>query len=162
MASIASVDIETYGPGYEIVKDANPGTPYRAKFSIAYCVAAALLEGCVGLEQFTDYRFDGSRVVDDRIATLLGRIKVTVHDDLTAMYPARWPTRLVVSLRDGTQQRGASDYPRGNPENPVSTSTLEEKFLGLVAPRFGDERARQALEAVRSIDGCDDVRGIFA
>ncbi len=29
-----------------------PRTPYQAKFSIAYCVAAALAEGRVGLEQF--------------------------------------------------------------------------------------------------------------
>jgi 2-methylcitrate dehydratase PrpD len=161
LGSIESVDIETYGPGYEIVKDSNPGTPYRAKFSIAYCAAAALIEGRVGLEQFTDDRFDGEGVVDERIAALLGRIRVTVHDDLTAKYPARWPTRLVVSLRDGTTQRAASDYPRGNPENPVSTATLEEKFIGLVAPRFGEERARHALATVMSIEACADMRGIF-
>jgi len=162
LGSIASVGIETYGPGYEIVKDANPGTPYRAKFSIAYCVAAALIEGSVGLEQFSDDRFDGEGVVDERIAAVLRRIRVTVHDDLTAKYPARWPARLVLSLRDGTTQRAASDYPRGNPENPVSTATLEEKFVGLVAPRFGEERARHALAAVMSIEACADMRGIFA
>jgi 2-methylcitrate dehydratase PrpD len=161
LGNIASVDIETYGPGYEIVKEANPATPYRAKFSLVYCVAVALIEGSVGLEQFSADRFDGEGVVSPHIAALLPRIRVSVRDDLTATYPARWPTRVLVSLRDGTQHREASDYPRGNPENPVSTAVLEEKFLALVAPRFGDEYAHRALEAVRSIEGRTDVRGPF-
>src|SRR4051794_14794035 len=35
--AIAHVDLETYGAGYDIVNDPKPSTPYRAKFSIAYC-----------------------------------------------------------------------------------------------------------------------------
>ena len=162
LASIASVDIETYGPGYEIVKESNPGTPYRAKFSLAYCVAAALLEGQVGLDQFSDDRFDGDGVVEPRIAALLPGIRVSVQDDLTATYPARWPTRVTVTLRDGAREHGSSDYPRGNPENPVSTAVLEEKFLALVGPRFGVVGAERMLEAVRTIDERADVRGVLA
>ena len=45
LEQVAGIHIETYGPGYEIVKNMAPATPYQAKFSIAYCVAAALLEG---------------------------------------------------------------------------------------------------------------------
>ncbi|MGH9578939.1 MAG: MmgE/PrpD family protein, partial [Terriglobales bacterium] len=56
-ADIRSIDIATYGPGFEVVKEPNPRSPYGAKFSIAYCVAAALIDGRVGLEQFTPDRF---------------------------------------------------------------------------------------------------------
>jgi 2-methylcitrate dehydratase PrpD len=159
---IQRVTIETYGPGYEIVRESNPGTPYRAKFSIAYCVAAALLEGVVNLEQFSEDRFDGSKTVEPFISQLLPRIDVTVHDDLTSSYPAKWPTRLTVTLLDGTELRGASDYPRGNPENPVSTSVLEAKFLALVEPRFGEVVAKRALAAVQSIEHSTDMHGVFA
>jgi hygromycin-B 7''-O-kinase len=41
-----------------------------------------------------------------------------------------------VKLGDGTSERGASDYPRGNAENPVSTEELELKFSALVGSRF--------------------------
>jgi 2-methylcitrate dehydratase PrpD len=160
--AIEQVEIDTYGPGYEIVRESNPGTPYRAKFSLAYCVAAALVEGAVGLEQFGAERFDGTGVVDASVSALLPRIRVTVRDDLTTKYPAQWPTRVAVALRDGTVERGASDYPRGNPENPVPTRTLEEKFLALVSPRYGDAFAQRALSLVRSLDDCSDVRAAFA
>jgi 2-methylcitrate dehydratase PrpD len=162
LRDVEHIEIETYGPGYEIVREPNPGTPYRAKFSLTYCVAVALLEGMVGLEQFSASRFDGAGVVDADIAALLARTTVVVRDDLTASYPSAWPTRVTISTRNGAQERGASDYPRGNPENPVSTELLEAKLVALVAPRYGDEFAQRALAVVQSLGDCADVRAAFA
>jgi 2-methylcitrate dehydratase PrpD len=161
-SAVTRVDVQTYGPGYEIVSDPNPATPYRAKFSLAYCVAAALAEGRVNLEQFAPERFSSAGVAEPTIAALLPRIHIEIADDLTAKYPARWPTRVVVTLNDGTTLRGASDYPRGNPENPVSTETLEAKFVELVAPRLGDAFAHRALTTVRSLHDSADVRALFS
>ena len=160
-SAVGAIHIDTYGPGYEIVKAMNPATPYEAKFSIAYCVAAALLHGGAPLEAFSPDRFDGRGVRDAQIASLLRVTTVTVADDLTAKYPAAWPTRVRVELRDGRTLRGASDYPVGNPENPVSTSALEEKFTALVAPRWGADATARALDVIRTIDRCDDVATAF-
>jgi len=158
---INAIRIATYAPGFEIVKELNPRTPYAAKFSLAYCVAAALAEGRVGLEQFAPERFGPDGVRHSAIASLLGRTQISVADDLTARYPAAWPARLAIELSDGSILSGAADYPRGNPENPVSTADLEAKFLTLVASRFGNDVAQFALTAVRSVDGCSDVATLF-
>lgn len=157
-----SIHIELYGPGYEIVKEPNPRTPYQAKFSIAYVVAAALVEGRVGLAQFAPERFGPEGVRDPAIASLLARTSVTVADDLTAKYPAAWPARVTVTLENGELRGGGADYPRGNPENPVSTAELREKFLGLVAPRFGEAVACRALQAVESLDSETDMARAFS
>lgn len=161
--AIAGIHIETYGPGFAIVKEMNPRSPYQAKFSIAYCVAAALAEGRVSLGQFSTERFGPAGVRDGAIADLLRRTRVTVEDDLTAKYPARWPARLTVTLDDGRVLRGASDFPRGNPENPVSTEELEDKFLSLVGSRFSPDTARRALEAVHALGGAGaaDMAEVF-
>jgi 2-methylcitrate dehydratase PrpD len=161
-AGIAGIEIETYGPGFEIVKQMNPRTPYQAKFSIAYCVAAALAEGRAGLEQFSDDRFGPEGVRDPKIAALLRRTQVRVAPDLTAKYPAAWPSRVAIKLADGTILRGASDYPRGNPENPVSTKTLEDKFMSLVAPRFGEQLANRARTAWFEIESARDMSQVFS
>lgn len=144
---IASIEIETYAPGYAIVSNPRPQTPYQAKFSIAYCVAVALLDGRAGLEQFTP-----ERISDPAIARLLDRTRVTVAEDLTARYPRAWPARLTIALESGETLSAEADYPRGNPENLVSTADLEAKFRALVAPRFGLEAADHAIETVRSLD----------
>jgi 2-methylcitrate dehydratase PrpD len=155
--AIESVHIQTYGPGFEIVKELNPRSPYQAKFSIAYCVAAALLEGKVGLDQFAAERFGPDGVRRAAIAAVLARTRVTVENDLTAKYPAAWPARVTLTQRDGGVLTAAADYPRGNPENPVSTELLEEKFRALVEPRFGAELTRRAIGTVRELDSFPDM-----
>ncbi len=158
---IAQIDIETYGPGFEIVKEQNPRTPYQAKFSLVYCVAAALLEGRIGLDQFSSDRFTTQGVQRADIAALIGRTRVTVAQDLTAKYPGAWPARLAVMLDDGTVLRHAADFPRGNPETPVPAGVLEEKFVSLVGSRFGAQTARRALDAAHSVETCGDMAEVF-
>jgi 2-methylcitrate dehydratase PrpD len=153
---IESIEIETYGPGYAIVQNSRPATPYQAKFSIAYCVAAALLDGRCGLDQFAP-----ERIANSAIAALLARTCVTVADDLTARYPAAWPCRLSVHLLDGGVLHAAADFPRGNPENAVSTEALEAKFRGLIEPRFGASTAARAIETVRTLERRADMADVF-
>lgn len=149
---VASLHIETYGPGYEIVKERNPRTPYQAKFSLAYVTAAALLEGWVGLEQFSPERFGADGVVESKVAALLPHIQITVNDGLSTLYPAAWPARLTLTLDNGTRLYGGSDYPRGNPENPVTTVSLEEKFRTLVAPRYDEALVECAIGFVQGVE----------
>ena len=157
---VAELRIATYGPGYEIVREPRPRTPYQAKFSLAYCVAVALLEGRVGLDQFDAARFDADGPRDPAIRALLERTRVEVDPELTSLYPARWPARLSLRLADGSVVEGGADYPRGNPEHPVPPAVLEEKFRALVAPRYGAEVAERAIAAVRDLDRCPDVAAL--
>ena len=162
MRQVGSITVETYGPGYEIVKAMNPRTPYQAKFSLAYCIAASLLEGALGLEQFSEDRFDADGVRDRTIADLLRRTRVVVAEDLTAKYPAAWPVRITIALESGATERAASDYPKGNAENPVTTEQLERKCSTLVTGRFGDAVAQSALDALHAIERTNDMSMLFA
>jgi 2-methylcitrate dehydratase PrpD len=158
---VADIHVQTYGPGFEIVREPDPRSPYQAKFSIAYCVVSALLDGEVGLAQFSPERFGPDGVRDPAAAALLKRTRTTVADDLTAQYPAAWPARVSITFNDGTALAGSVEYPRGNPENPVSTAELEDKFLGVVGTRFGADVAARALEAVRNVGSSPDMAGTF-
>ena len=158
---IQSIDVETYGPGYEVVKEPRPRTPYQAKFSMAYCVAVALLEGRAGLEQFSGDRFNADGLTSATLASLVERTHVRVADDLTSKYSAAWPARVTVTLRDGSRLCDASDYPRGNPENPIDRRDLEEKFVTLVGSRFGRAFAESAVAALSRIATERDVSTTF-
>jgi 2-methylcitrate dehydratase PrpD len=155
---LVGLGIALYGPGYAIVREPHPRTPYQAKFSIAYCVAVALHEGRVGLAQFDPARFGPDGVIDPAIAALLAKTTVEVDPDLTACYPARWPARLTLSLADGTTEERGADYPRGNPEHPVAPAVLEEKARALIAPHYGEALAGRVLAAVRGAEQWTDVR----
>jgi 2-methylcitrate dehydratase PrpD len=161
-SDLASIEVETYGPGYEIVKEPRPRTPYQAKFSMAYCVVVALVEGRAGLEQFEAGRFGADGVQVPALATLLERTSVRVADDLTTKYPAAWPARVTITLRDGFRLCDASDFPRGNPENPIDRRDLVEKFVALVSPRFGCDEATRAAAVVDRLRQSRDVSGVFS
>ncbi len=158
---VREVRISTYGPGWEIVSEQRPRTPYQAKFSLAYVVSAALLEGAVGLDQFSADRFSPDGVAEPAIAELLTRVRPQVSPALTGMYPAAWPVRLELELRDGCLLRGGGDFPRGNMENPVTTTVLEDKFRTLVQPRFGPAICAQALDLVRHLEDVADLSLAF-
>jgi 2-methylcitrate dehydratase PrpD len=96
------------------------------------------------------------------LASLIERTHVRVADDLTAKYPAAWPARLTITLSDGTRLCDASDYPRGNPENPVDRRELEDKFTALLTPSFGSAVAARGRDAIQRLRGVDDMAGVFA
>jgi 2-methylcitrate dehydratase PrpD len=172
VSRVASIDVETYGPGFEIVKESRPRTPYQAKFSMAYCVAVALLEGRAGLDQFAPHRFGRDRLnaveadlqvgLSSAIAALLERTHVRVADDLSAKYPAAWPARLTITMADGARLCEAADYPRGNPENPIDRRELEDKFTALVSPHIGPDAAARARNAITLLHTADDIAGVLS
>ncbi len=160
-AAIEEIRVATYGPGWEIVKEANPSTPYAAKFSLAYVVAAALVEGRVGLDQFPLDRFGPDGVREPRIAALLPKTRVEVEPALTAAYPTAWPARLAVTLADGRTLDAAADYPRGHPESPAPVAELEAKARGLIAPCYGAPVAGGVTESVWGLREADDMARVM-
>lgn len=157
LGNVREVRLSTYGPGWEIVSERRPRTPYQAKFSLSYVVGVALLEGAVGLDQFGAERFDASGVADADLAGLLERVRPGVSAELTALYPAAWPARVELELTDGRVLRAGGDFPRGNMENPVSTAVLEDKFRGLVEPRLGRAVSEHAIDLVRHLEDVPDL-----
>ena len=161
LPELAAIDVETYGPGYEIVKEMNPRSPYQAKFSLAYCVAVALLEGAVDLAQFAPERFSPDGVRVPALAALLSRTRISPVEALTRKYPAAWPAHVTLALRDGSTLEAASDYPRGHPENPVETAQLQDKLVALVEPRLGRNTALAVLAAVDALPQATDMAAVF-
>ena len=159
---MASVDIETYGPGYEIVKERNPAHAVRGEVqhrvlrgrraAVRRCAARRVL-----VRPFRRTRCRRCRI----IAALLARTRVTVADDLTAKYPNAWPTRVNIDLADGNDVRGASDYPRGQSRESGDHAQLEDKFMALVAPRWGERAAKRAIAIVTDVESCGDMAEAF-
>ena len=86
---------------------------------------------------------------------------VTVDPDVTARYPAEWGTKVAFIGRDGAVVERTAAFPRGNPENPVDTASLERKLVALVTSRLGPELARRALGGVRAVHERGDMAEAF-
>ncbi len=100
-----------------------PRTELQAKFSMEFCMAILLLERAAGLEQFTD------EVVNrPDVQALVQKIDFGVHPEAEAAGFDKMTTIITVELDDGSVVKGAADFGKGSPANPMSDAELAEKF----------------------------------
>lgn len=143
---VESVHVRIYSQGLALLDGVEPTTPYAAKFSLPFAVAAALRFGDLGLQRFTD-----DSIVDAETLALAERITFAPDPELDALYPAAWPSIATARLRDGGERVARIDHPRGDPEAGVTGNDLSAKFVMLTGGILGEERARSVAAEV--LDG---------
>lgn len=135
--NIRAVRVEVDSRSLEILIHSDPKTALEAKFSMQFCVAAALCRPSVGLTVFED-----SEVSAPDIASLIPRC---------TMAGLPWgdrptPTRVVVTMNDGVEFEEVIEATEGSPARPPSAATLRNKFIDTCQ---GDGAA--ALELLASL-----------
>lgn len=136
--SIRSVTVRLYGAAHRLLEPVKPTSPYAAKFSVPYCVAMALLHGGVGPDAFTE-----TRLADEAVQALLGKVRLAHDPALDAAYPERWPAIVALETAAGTDTIRV-DIPRGDPKNPMSEVDLLTKFNALATGLPPADRRRLA------------------
>jgi 2-methylcitrate dehydratase PrpD len=119
---------------------ARPRTTYEAQFSLPFSLAAAFVDGRVGVETYTPARLD-----DPRILGLARRIRYAI--DAESRFPAAFPGAVRVELVDGRVLETRVDEPRGGPGRPLAREAIVEKFRANAGLALPPERVR-ALEHV--------------
>ena len=137
--AVRTYELAVFGHNESVVASAS-----AAKMSTPYSVAVALLYGEAGLEAYSE-----CRLKDPAVAELAAKVSVVPDDELTRLCPGKRVAELRVSLVDGRSVCERVDYPKGEPENPLTRSELEGKFEGLVRSAGWD--AGKASAAIRLI-----------
>ena len=97
-----------------------------AKMSIPFGVAVALVTGSAGLASYSE-----KTISDNKILELTRKVTVLEDEELTTLCPEKRASILTVCLSDGKTLSKRVDYPKGEPENPLTKEELEEKFREL-------------------------------
>lgn len=97
-----------------------PPTPYAAKFSGPYCVAAGLVFGDAGLAQFTH-----ETVTDPRVLAVAGKVSFVV--DPQNEYPANYTGHVRATLTDGRVVETRAPCLRGGARAPLTRDELMVK-----------------------------------
>ncbi|HEC35842.1 MAG TPA: MmgE/PrpD family protein [Anaerolineae bacterium] len=123
------VRVETYGTALDLTDNPFPATPNRARFSLQYCVACALLKGSVTL---SDFRPEIVAVESAKQKQLLSKVQVVLSPEIESAYPEKWGARVTLFMRDGTALSDMVAQPTGDPERPMSQRELLTKFEQLI------------------------------
>jgi 2-methylcitrate dehydratase PrpD len=134
-----------------------PSTGLEAKFSMQYVLAAALLDGRVGLDAFAD-----DAVRRPRAQELVPR--VTVREDPgipTAVNPIEeGHVTVEVRLRGGPTLTRQVTHPRGSPADPLGPDELAAKFRDCASAVLDREQAERALTRLLALEREPDVRSL--
>lgn len=143
---VKKIKVYTYTAALEITNNYSPKSPYEAKFSLPYCVAAALISGELKLKHFEE-----QLIFDERIKNLIDRVELNTSEDINRLYPQRWPAKVII---EGALDRFEEyiEYPKGDFENPASDKMLIEKFEELAAPFLEENICKKIVDIVLNID----------
>lgn len=103
-----------------------PGS-YSAKMSIPYSVAVALVYGKAGLQEFAE-----DVVNDPGIKALTKKVEVKADDELSAIFPDKQSAVVTITTSDGEYSERV-DFPKGEPENPLSETEFYDRYKALMA-----------------------------
>ena len=127
-----------------------PRSGLDGKFSIEYCAAAALLDGSVGIETFTDERRFSADMEE-----MLPRVGVA---------PSREPMSVnaVATLKDGrTVSEVCRDF-RGSIANPMSREERAAKARDCVRRVLAEQDTDRLLGLLERLEELDDISELLA
>jgi 2-methylcitrate dehydratase PrpD len=157
---IAEIVVRVPEPAVSLVLEpaaakARPRTPYDAKFSLPYGVAAMLLHGRVDLASFRP-----EAIVEERVLALARKVRYEVASFAT--FPQAFPGAARVVLRGGEAFEAEVPHQRGGPENPMSETEVCDKFRSNAALALPEATVRRLQDAILALDERDGVRDLAA
>ncbi len=123
---IASIEVEAYKLAVAGHDHADILGVSSAKMSLPFSVSLALCTGSAGIDSFNE-----ENVNNETILALAKKIAVKENEELTLWVPKKRASILHITMNDGRVLTSQVDYPKGEPENPLSDNEVEEKFISL-------------------------------
>ncbi len=153
LESIDAIDVDVDRVTPTVLLYDRPHSPLEGKFSMPFCAAAAMADGRVGIDTFSE-----DRLHDPALRGLMERVAMGVDEALGRQAPPLTEARVHVRLKGGRtlvrEARGA----RGYPERPASAAEIDAKFMTCAARALPTGKAARALDCLRRFDTVTEVR----
>jgi 2-methylcitrate dehydratase PrpD len=161
---VERVTIGVLGAGWEIIaapdeQKRDPRSVVDAQFSMPYGAAVALLRGSASPAEYTP-----AVIADAAVRQAMARVVCVRDPALDGDFPARWPATVAIRTRDGRSFSTRIDFPKGDPENPLTPAELEAKFRSLtrdVLAVADQDRIIAAAAGVLATGGVTALAGVL-
>ncbi|MEC1525421.1 MmgE/PrpD family protein [Neobacillus niacini] len=129
----------------------NPQSSVDAQFSMHFGAAAAVIYRNTLLEQYDD-----SIVSLPEVKEMMNKVNCFRGEDLEKDFPKKWPARVEIQTTKGTFSNRI-DYPKGDPENPLSWDEMITKFNYVTSTVFDQKQQQQLVKGVRTLEEFETV-----
>jgi 2-methylcitrate dehydratase PrpD len=136
----------------------HPTTSLQAKFSMEFCMAALLLYGRAGLNEFTD------EVVNrPEVQAMIARVRFGVNPVAEKAGYDKMASILDIHLKDGGTISGRADFAKGSPMDPMSYEEVAAKFEDCARfAKWPTAKANAIVEAVHKLEDTSNIRTLTA
>lgn len=152
---VAEILVETTTRGADILSDPSkfaPKTKETADHSLPYVIAAAVADGNVLPDSFSD-----EKLKDPRIWELLSKIKVVADPEIDALFPKVKRARVSITTLGGKTHTAQVDHAKGSPQNPMSDDEIVAKFRANAEGMVDTARQDEIITATWKFDQVRDV-----
>jgi 2-methylcitrate dehydratase PrpD len=153
---IESITVNSYQAAIDITDNDDPKTEYASKFSLQFCSALAILKGSANLDDFNEFILN-----DSEIRKLLKKVIVVLDPQINDNYPQQWGAAVEVNLKNGETIKKQTDFPKGDPENAVTSDELLEKFMNL-AGKLPDKNKNQIAKNILELESIENAESLMA
>jgi 2-methylcitrate dehydratase PrpD len=153
---VARIAAKTYRAALEVAGNRDPHTVFEAKFSLPYCLAAALVVGSVRVDAFAE-----ARLRDPAIRRLLERVTMEIEPKLDAAFPKQRAAIVEIETVDGERLSHYAPTRKGDPDSPLSDDELRSKARELIAPVLGASATAELIDKLWHLDTLADVSRIL-
>lgn len=154
---VERIEVGSYAKSKEICGNPAPVTVFEAKFSLPYCVAAALVLGSVRRAAFEE-----AAMADPTLRSVAARVVHTVDPECQAAFPKARSARVAIVTRDGRRLERFAPTRKGDPDNPLTDADLADKFRELAEPVLGAARAAALLAGLQALGGTRPAGDLLA
>jgi len=146
--------LDTYIKFYPVEYHAQSAV--EADHSLPYCIAVALIDGEVGLDQFSE-----GRIKDPILHKLMGKIKIGSDADLNRQYPEAMPNLIEIVTKNGRKFSKMITHPKGHPKNPMTDKEVEAKFRAMATGLLSTGQANKILNKLWHLEDIKDMGEII-
>ncbi len=130
----------------------SPDTALAARLSIPFCIALAISERRVMMDQFC---FE--KIKDTRINNLMSRVAIVQDPALNSKYPETIASQVDIKVKGGRTYSDQAIFPRGDPRNRLAENEVEDKFRGLALKTFGQKQVDSIVKSVANLEKAADL-----
>lgn len=139
--SVEKIKVETYSLAVSGHDHTDIQGAYSAKMSTPYSTAVALIYGKAGLQEFGDEVLN-----DSTVASLTKKVEVVANEEYSRIFPQKQTAVLTITANGKTYSERV-DFPKGEPENPMSEEEFKKRYEALMEYGCVDKEVYEAIYA---------------
>lgn len=124
---VRDIHVETYNLAVSGHDHTDIQSSYSAKMSTPYSTAVALVYGKAGLQEFESQVLDNTAIQE-----LTRKVHVSADEELSKLFPEKQSAIVTISTEKGYYKESV-DFPKGEPENPLSEVEFESRYADLMS-----------------------------